>query len=171
MYMVDIVVGSNKTDWPQVEESGLLNMLSEIGISWRASAISAHRNQQELATFCKDNLTDKTMLFIAVAGMAAALPGAIAALRTERPVIGVPLATDVFGANDALMSMVQMPPDRPVLVPGVGVTGLRKSAIAAAQILSLSDQSIYAGLQRFLEKHGKLAEIGFAGSGSADVTN
>ena len=94
-------------------------------------------------------------VIIAGAGMAAALPGVIAA-RTVIPVIGVPLEGSALGGQDALYSIVQMPPGIPVATVAIGSAGAKNAAILAAEILALSDENIRAKLFEFREMGSKL---------------
>jgi len=96
-------------------------------------------------------------VFIAVAGMAAHLPGVVASL-TARPVIGVPVAAGPLAGIDALLSMVQMPPGVPVATVAIGPAGARNAAVLAARILALGDAAVAARLRayrRALARGGK----------------
>lgn len=127
MAKVAVIVGS-KSD----EELGMniVRLLREFGVDCDYRILSAHRNPDELDSFIKG--TDAEV-FIAVAGLSAALPGVIAS-KTVRPVVGVP--RDVkLGGLDALLSMAQMPPGIPVAT--VGVDNWKNAAILAVEILSL----------------------------------
>lgn len=165
-YQVEIIIGS-KNDRTAVEESKMLDVLTECSVRWRLSVISAHRNSDALREFCANNW-GSTNVFIGVAGMSAALPGAIAAeLMGRRPVIGVPLPSEGFpDAADALSAMVRLPPGVVVLVTGIGKTGLYNAAIAAAQIVADKDSDVLHKFYPFLAKkrQEKSAEIGVATS-------
>jgi 5-(carboxyamino)imidazole ribonucleotide mutase len=126
-----IIMGS-KNDLPVGQKA--LDTLRELGISCEIKVASAHRTPKLVA-----ELVEKTdaKVFIAIAGLAAALPGAIAA-HTIRPVIGVPVSGKVN--LDSVLSIVQMPPGIPVAA--VGLDRGENAALLAAQILAVSDKSI-----------------------------
>jgi 5-(carboxyamino)imidazole ribonucleotide mutase len=105
-------------------------MLDEQGISYDVRTISAHREPDQLDTFIK---ASDAKVFIAIAGLAAALPGVVAA-RTTRPVIGVPVSAGLMGL-DALLSIAQMPKGVPVAC--VGIDAGENAAILAKRILAL----------------------------------
>lgn len=138
---VQIVLGS-KSDMKVAEKA--ISVLKELGVKHRLSIASAHRTPE---------LVDKLVaeadaeVFIAIAGLSAALPGVIAA-RTTKPVIGVP----VSGALnlDAILSVVQMPPGIPVA--GVGLDRGDNAALLAAAILGLKDEKVAAALKRYRQK-------------------
>ena len=127
MPKVALLIGS-KSDEKIGEE--VANYLKAYAIECDYRTISAHRNPQALDDFVKE--TDAEV-FIAVAGLAAALPGVIAS-KTCRPVIGVPKEAKLLGL-DALLSIVQMPPGIPVAT--VGIDNWKNAAILALEILSL----------------------------------
>ncbi|MBI4416235.1 MAG: 5-(carboxyamino)imidazole ribonucleotide mutase [Euryarchaeota archaeon] len=122
------------------------DMLRQFGVSHEVAVASAHRTPEHLKTLVQ-NSTAK--VFIAVAGLSAALPGAIAA-HTTRPVIGVPVSGKV--SLDALLSVVQMPPGIPVAA--VGLDRGENAALLAVQILALSDPE----LSKKLHEHRKKLE-------------
>jgi len=124
--------------------SEVISLLEKFGISFEARIISAHRTPDILTEYVRTATERGISLFIAIAGMAAALAGAVASYTT-RPVIGVPVASSspVMGF-DSLLSMVQMPPGVPVAT--VTINGGPNAALLAAQILSLSDPSIHEKL-------------------------
>ncbi|MCQ8902659.1 MAG: 5-(carboxyamino)imidazole ribonucleotide mutase [Methanothrix sp.] len=122
---VSIISGS-KSDQHVVDR--ILRVLDERGVSYEHRVISAHRNPKELDQYIES--TD-ARVFIAVAGMSAALPGVVAA-RTDRPVIGVPVSGKLLGI-DALLSIVQMPPGVPVAC--VGIDAGENAALLALRML------------------------------------
>lgn len=145
--MLHVIVGS-KTDLPAVANSKLEAILKELGIPFRVHVISAHRNPVELHAFCATAQLGKQNLFMAVAGWAAALAGAIAAETDGScPVIGVPLPGGPF-ANDSLYAMASMPPGRPVMV----VPNLDNATLAAAQILAVGDPSLGTRLREYIAR-------------------
>ncbi|HOO46514.1 MAG TPA: 5-(carboxyamino)imidazole ribonucleotide mutase [Deltaproteobacteria bacterium] len=141
---IAIVMGS-KSDLAIMEEcSGILR---QFGIPYEMRILSAHRTPDEVASFSKNARKDGFSIIIAGAGMAAHLAGVISAYTTL-PVIGVPLDASMQGM-DALFSMVQMPPGVPVATMGVGKAGAKNAALLAAEILSLSDDTMQERLTRY----------------------
>jgi len=148
--LVSVVAGS-KSDEKIVEQ--VTSVLSELGVSHEVKYLSAHRNHYELEQYVK-NCNAK--VFIAIAGLAAHLPGFIASL-TNKPVIGVPVSGKLMGL-DALLSMVQMPRGFPVATVGVDMG--YNAAILAAQILSLGDLELASRLDKWrAEKFGWRVEL------------
>ena len=123
-----------------------LKELEKLGVRCELTVSSAHRRPKETAEYVEKALERGVQVFIAGAGMSAALPGFIGSLTT-RPVIGVPLASGLPGGIDALFSMTQMPPGIPVATVAVGKAGARNAAILAAEILSLGDKSFEGKLE------------------------
>lgn len=142
MAKVAVIVGS-KSD----EELGrnIVGFLKDFGVDCDYRVLSAHRNPDELDAFVKNSDAE---VFIAVAGLSAALPGVIAS-KTVKPVIGVPREVKL-GGLDALLSIVQMPPGIPVAA--VGVDNWRNAAILAVEILSLKYPRL---MERLKEERGK----------------
>jgi 5-(carboxyamino)imidazole ribonucleotide mutase len=129
--LVGIVMGS-KSDMPVMEKAG--QELEQRGIRSETRVMSAHREPETVAEYAKNAKMRGLRVIIAGAGLAAALPGVVAA-HTDLPVIGVPLTskTSVGGGLDALLAISQMPPGVPVAC--VGVDNARNAAVLAAQIL------------------------------------
>ena len=142
---VAIIMGS-KSDWEIMSHSG--RILSELNISHESKVISAHRTPDLLDDYCSKIEEEGVEVIIAGAGLAAALPGVIAAKKTI-PVIGVPLDSGSLRGLDALLSIVQMPPGIPVGTMGVGKCGAINAALFAASILSLNDKSISQELSKY----------------------
>lgn len=120
------VISGSKSDKPVVDE--VLRVLEEKGVDHEQRVLSAHRNPDELERYIKE--TDAE-IFIAVAGLSAALPGFIAS-RTSRPVIGVPVSAKL-GGLDALLAISQMPPGVPVAC--VGIDSGENAALLALRML------------------------------------
>ena len=120
------VVSGSKSDKPVVDK--VLRVLAEKGVDHEERVLSAHRNPGELERYIKE--TD-AKIFIAVAGLSAALPGFIAS-RTDRPVIGVPVSAKL-GGLDALLAISQMPPGVPVAC--VGIDSGENAALLALRML------------------------------------
>jgi 5-(carboxyamino)imidazole ribonucleotide mutase len=133
--LVGVLIGS-ESDREAIEPA--TRELAERGISHELLVLSAHRNPQEVAEYAAGAAARGTRVIIAAAGMAAALPGVVAA-QTELPVIGVPLTSSksVMGGLDALLSIAQMPPGVPVAC--VSGNGARNAAILAARILAAAN--------------------------------
>lgn len=137
------------SDMPVLEKAAKL--LDEFEISFEINALSAHRTPQEVTDFANNASKRGLKVIIAAAGMAAHLPGVIAA-QTTVPVIGVPIKSTLEGM-DALLAIVQMPPGIPVAT--VGINAGLNAAILAVQMLSLTDERIAA---RFAEYKQGLAK-------------
>ena len=147
---VSIIMGST-SDLPVMEKAA--QFLDSMQIPFEMNALSAHRTPEAVETFAKEAEGRGIRVIIAGAGMAAALPGVIAA-NTTVPVIGVPIKGMLDGL-DAMLSIIQMPPGIPVAT--VGVNGALNAGILAAQMLSLSDDSLKARLLSY--KQGLKAKI------------
>lgn len=132
---------------------GAENALNEFGVPCEGRVISAHRQPEALVAYIRESEAKGVAVFICGAGLAAALPGVVAA-HTSRPVIGVPIASGGLGGLDALLSIVQMPKNVPVAT--VAVNGARNAGLLAVQILAASDEALAAKLTEFKRK---LAEI------------
>ncbi len=147
---VAIIVGS-ASDLEIVEKSGMTGILDGAGASWSISAISAHRNPDELKQYVE---TQSVRAYIAVAGLAAALPGAIvshllAQGRLSTPVLGVALSSDNLDGLDALLSICRLPPGVPVALTGIDKPGLKNAAWFAGQIVDMDP----AQYERFCEHY------------------
>ena len=140
--IVSIIMGST-SDLPIMEKAA--KFLDEMGIFFEMNAFSAHRTPQEVEDFARSAEERGLKVIIAGAGMAAALPGVVAA-STTLPVIGVPIKGMLDGL-DAMLSIVQMPPGIPVAT--VGVNGAQNAAILAAEMLALSDKDLAARLRDY----------------------
>jgi 5-(carboxyamino)imidazole ribonucleotide mutase len=145
--VVSIVLGS-KSDEAHIEPT--IKILDELAIAWEKRVLSAHRQPDELREYIEDADKRGVRLFIAAAGLSAALPGVIAS-RTLNPVIGVPVPGGPLGGVDALLSIVQVPGGIPVAAVGLGAHGSKNAAALAAGILALSDAGIRERLRRYRE--------------------
>jgi 5-(carboxyamino)imidazole ribonucleotide mutase len=145
--VVSIVMGS-KSDEAHVEPA--LKLLDEMGIGWEKRVLSAHRQPEALGAYIADAEARGILVFIAAAGLSAALPGVISS-RTLKPVIGIPVPGGPLAGVDALLSIVQMPGGIPVAAVGVGSHGPKNAAVLAAEILALSDAGVRANLERYRE--------------------
>ena len=157
---VSIIMGST-SDLPVMEKAA--RVLDEMEIPFEMNALSAHRTPQEVEEFASDAEGRGLRVIIAGAGMAAALPGVIAA-NTTLPVIGVPIKGMLDGL-DALLSIVQMPPGIPVAT--VGVNGAQNAALLAVEMLALSDKDLADKLKAY--KQGLKEKIVKANAELAEV--
>jgi len=159
---VSIIMGST-SDLGVMEAAA--KILDEFEIPFEINALSAHRTPEAVEIFAKNAKSRGILVIIAAAGMAAHLPGVIAAMTTL-PVIGVPINASLNGW-DSLLAIVQMPPGIPVAT--VAVNGAQNAGILAVQIIALGDQQLARKLDTFkenlkskIEKANKdLAEIKF----------
>jgi len=143
--LIGVVMGS-QSDWETMRHTA--ETLKKLGISHEVAVHSAHRTPDRLADWVRKLDEGGTRIFIAGAGMAAALPGVVAAM-TARPVFGVPMETRVMGGMDSLLSMCQMPGGIPVGVLAIGRAGAVNAALLSAAVLALGDEKIAGALDRF----------------------
>ena len=143
--IVGIIMGS-QSDWSTMKHITLI--LEKLGIPHEAKIISAHRTPDRLTKYAGSAKERGLKVLIAGAGMAAALPGAAAAL-TPLPVLGVPMEGKVMGGLDALLAMSQMPAGIPVGTLAVGKAGAINSGLLAASIIALSDPKVSDALDNF----------------------
>lgn len=158
--LVSIIMGST-SDLPVMEKA--CKFLDEMQVPFEVNALSAHRTPDAVEKFARGAKDRGIKVIIAGAGMAAALPGVIAA-STTLPVIGVPIKGMLDGL-DAMLSIIQMPPGIPVAT--VGVNGAQNAAILAVEMMALADDALAArlteyklGLKEKIEKANRdLAEV------------
>jgi len=141
---VSIIMGST-SDLKVMEAAALL--LDEMEVPFEINALSAHRTPEKVEEFAKSAKDRGIEVIIAGAGMAAHLPGVIAAMTTL-PVIGVPINASLDGM-DSLLAIVQMPPGIPVAT--VGINGARNAAILATQIMATADEELAKKVVKFKE--------------------
>lgn len=139
------IIAGSKSDADYVKRAE--DVLAKLGLKYDVAYLSAHRNPEDLNIYISNS---KAEVFIAIAGLAAHLPGYIAS-RTAKPVVGVPL-NKALGGLDSLLSIVQMP--RGVPVACVGIDNPENGALLAAEILGLKDASIQEKIM--LYRSGKL---------------
>ena len=140
---VSIIMGST-SDLPVMEKAAKL--LDEWEIPFELCVLSAHRTPKEVETFALEAQSRGVEVIIAGAGMAAALPGVIAA-NTTLPVIGVPIKGSTLDGMDALLAIVQMPPGIPVAT--VAINGAMNAAILAIQIMANGDKALADKLKEY----------------------
>ena len=161
--IVSIIMGST-SDLPVMEKAA--RFLDDMHIPFEMNALSAHRTPAEVEAFAAGAKARGLRVIIAGAGMAAALPGVIAA-GTTLPVIGVPIKGMLDGL-DAMLSIIQMPPGIPVAT--VGVNGALNAAILAAEMLALSDAALAERVEAYkpglkekiVKANSELAEVKYA---------
>ncbi len=134
--LVSIIMGST-SDLPVMEKA--CQFFEEMAIPFEVNALSAHRTPAEVSDFARGAAARGIRVIIAGAGMAAALPGVIAA-ETPLPVIGVPIKGSTLEGLDATLAILQMPPGIPVAT--VAINGAQNAAILAMQMLALADPDI-----------------------------
>ena len=155
--LVGIIMGS-KSDWETMQNATA--MLDQLGIPFEAHALSAHRNPKQVHTWASSAESRGIQVIIAAAGMAAALPGVVAAV-TALPVLGCPMETRVMGGMDSLLSMAQMPGGIPVGTLAIGKAGAKNAALLAAAILALSHGDIAQRLKDFRQaQNDSVADLG-----------
>ena len=162
MAKVGIVMGSD-SDMPVMSKAAA--MLEKLGVDYEMTIISAHREPDVFFEYAKSAEEKGFKVIIAGAGMAAHLPGMCAAIF-PMPVIGVPLSGSVLDGENALYSILQMPPGIPVAT--VAINGGANAGLLAARILSVSDSNILKALKDYkaslkdqvVAKNNKLKEVG-----------
>ena len=141
---VAILMGSD-SDLPTVQPA--VDILKQLQIRVEVKVHSAHRTPEETQSYVRNADQRGCAVFIAAAGMAAHLAGAVAA-HTLKPVIGIPVDTGPLQGLDALLSTVQMPPGIPVACTAIGKAGAKNAGYLAAQMLSLSDPELAQRLRQ-----------------------
>ena len=145
---VAIIMGS-ESDAEEMKHAS--EVLNELGIKNESRVISAHRTPDRLREYILNAEKNGVKVFIGGAGMAAALPGVIAA-HTHLPVLGVPIESKSLKGMDSLLSIVQMPPGIPVGSLAIGPAGSKNAGLLAAAILAVSDQEIESKLKDYRKK-------------------
>ena len=146
---VSVLVGS-ESDLPVMQAT--FDTLAQLGVAWEAKIASAHRTPDITRAYVREAEQRGCAVFIAAAGLAAHLAGAVAA-QTIRPVIGVPLDGGPLNGRDALLATVQMPGGIPVGCVAIGRAGANNAAHLAAQILALGDDVVAARVRETREKN------------------
>lgn len=148
---VTLIMGS-VSDEDFVKPAGAL--LDEFGVSWEQTALSAHRQADKLDSYIAAAEKRGVKVFIAAAGLSAALPGVVAS-KTVKPVIGIPVPGGPLKGIDALLSIAQMPGGIPVATMGIGSMGPKNAALLAIQILALSDKRLASACKSYRRKLSK----------------
>jgi phosphoribosylaminoimidazole carboxylase PurE protein len=147
-----VVLLGSESDLPVIEK--MKPLLDRFGLSYRIEIASAHRQPAKLSRIVKQTEKSGTEVYVAVAGMAAHLPGVVASM-TGKPVIGVPVASGPLAGVDALLSIVQMPPGVPVATVAVGSAGARNAACLAARMIALKDVKVAAAVETYRQELAK----------------
>ncbi len=155
MKFVSIIIGS-KSDYPVMKECA--ETLKKFGVPYELVISSAHRSAERTQTYIRQAEEKGAQVFIAAAGMAAHLAGAVAA-ATTKPVVGVPLAGGELQGQDALLSTVMMPAGMPVGTLAIGKAGAVNAAYMAVQILALDDNELRIKLQEDRISKAKKVEL------------
>lgn len=142
MAFVAILMGSD-SDLPVMQST--VDVLKKFGIEYEVRITSAHRTPEDTRSYVSDADARGCAVFIAAAGMAAHLAGAVSA-HTLRPVIGVPIDAGPLKGFDALLSTVQMPGGIPVAGVAIGKAGAKNAAYLAVQILGVSNEALHRSL-------------------------
>ena len=135
---VAVLMGSD-SDFPTLQ--GTFDVLRSLGVAYEGKVTSAHRTPAATHAYVKDADERGCAVFVAAAGLAAHLAGAVAAI-TCKPVIGVPIDAGPLNGIDSLLSTVQMPGGIPVATVAIGKAGAKNAGYLAAQILALSNPSL-----------------------------
>jgi len=143
-----VVLLGSASDLPVID--GVAPLCERFGISHCVEVASAHRQPERLHQVIRDREAGGAEIFVAVAGLAAHLPGVVASL-TARPGIGVPVAAGPLAGVDAMLSMVQMPPGVPVATVAIGPAGAKNAVVLAARILALKDPAVAKALAAYRE--------------------
>ncbi len=138
MEFVSVIMGS-KSDWAVMKEC--IEVLKKFDCAYEVIISSAHRSPERTKEYVNDASKRGACVFIAAAGMAAHLAGAVAA-QTHKPVIGVPLDSGGLGGIDALLSTAQMPSSIPVATMAIGKSGAINAAYLAMQIIGLNNAEL-----------------------------
>ncbi len=155
MKFVSIVIGS-KSDYEVMKECA--ETLKKFGVPYELIISSAHRSPERTKNYMKEAEAKGAQVFIAAAGMAAHLAGALAS-ATTKPVIGVPMASGELRGEDALLSTVMMPSGMPVGTVAIGKAGAVNSAYLAIQIMALQDDELKVKLQEDRVSKAKKVEL------------
>ena len=162
---VAVIIGSD-SDLPVVSET--LKIFDKFGIPYTVNIASAHRTPELVKEIVKNSIDKGVKVFIAAAGMSAALPGVIAS-ETILPVIGIPMEGKNLSGMDALFSIAQMPPSIPVGCVSLGKAGAVNAAIFSLEILSINNKKLSEKLLKYrkemsdkiINKNKKLKELSY----------
>lgn len=145
---VAIIMGS-RSDWPTMSRAA--ELLEELGVSWKAEVVSAHRTPEKLYKFATTARENGYQVIVAGAGGAAHLPGMLASMTTL-PVLGVPVQSKSLKGLDSLLSIVQMPRGVAVGTLAIGEAGAANAGLLAAQMLALADPELSERIRQWRQK-------------------
>lgn len=145
---VAIIMGS-RSDWPTMSRAA--ELLEELGVSWKAEVVSAHRTPEKLYSFATSARDNGYQVIVAGAGGAAHLPGMLASMTTL-PVLGVPVQSKSLKGMDSLLSIVQMPRGVAVGTLAIGEPGAANAGLLAAQMLALADPELSERIRQWRQK-------------------
>lgn len=145
---VAIVMGS-KSDMPVAEKAE--SVLREFNVAYESFVVSAHRNPNKIKRFAREAEKNGFGVIIAIAGLAAHLPGVVAS-HSVLPVIGVPVDSGALHGQDALYAIVQMPPGIPVAC--VGIDNAKNAGLCAVQILATQDMYLRDAMRNYRKQFG-----------------
>jgi 5-(carboxyamino)imidazole ribonucleotide mutase len=145
---VGLIMGS-KSDWETMQHAAAV--LQELGISYEAEVVSAHRTPDKLFAYAGTARERGIAVIIAGAGGAAHLPG-MTASKTSLPVLGVPVQSKALNGMDSLLSIVQMPAGIPVGTMAIGRAGAVNAALLAAAILGIGDEDVRGALEAYRKR-------------------
>lgn len=148
---IGLIMGS-QSDWPTMKLAA--ELLEQLRLPFEKSIVSAHRTPDDMFEYAATAQDRGLKVIIAAAGGAAHLPGMIAA-KTVLPVIGVPIESKVLKGMDSLLSIVQMPAGVPVATLAIGEAGAKNSALLAAAILGVEDETIFQRLALFRQQQSE----------------
>ena len=143
--LVGIIMGSD-SDFPKIQNA--LTVLKDFDVPFEVHVMSAHRTPHLVEDFVGNARKNGFRVIIAAAGGAAHLAG-VAASHTTLPVIGIPVATEMMGGLDSILSTLQMPGDIPVATVGTGSGGAKNAGLLAVEILAVSDEALAEKLAEF----------------------
>ena len=148
---IAIILGG-RDDEELVNNSGMLGILERLDVPYEYSIISSDQNPEVLLEYCVESWESGIRIFICIAGLVPALPGAVKGLLPLSTVISVPLTSKEYDARDIILASLSVPSKRPVIILGVNTSGLKKAAYCAAEILGLTTEYLQKRVQKFLEE-------------------
>ena len=146
----------SRSDWPTLKLAA--EVLAELGVSYEARVVSAHRTPDRLYSYAKSAQSRGLKAIIAGAGGAAHLPGMTASM-TILPVLGVPVASKALKGLDSLLSIAQMPGGIPVATFAIGESGAKNAGLFAAAVLALEDEGLSKRLARWRSRQTKAVSL------------
>lgn len=148
---IAIILGG-RDDEEVVNDSGMLSILERLNIAFEYSIISSDQNPDVLGKYCSESWDGGIRVYLCIAGLVPALPGAVKGLLPLAIVISVPLTSQDYDAREIILASLSVPSKRPVIILGVNKSGLKKAAYCAAEILGLCNDNLQKRIQKFLDK-------------------